>query len=1016
MSTPQIRLIGAVPRVVLARLQMFFNTNKTFLLPTALPVVQKLRQIYADNSPGKLLVVGHADTAGDAAYNDKLSLERAKSTIAYLEDDFQTWLDCYGAGVESQKRWGKVEDHLMIISMHDFDTKPKGQDAVSWYQDTRHLTVDGQAGTETRTKLIQEYMALDGASLEDSGIKIDAVAHGCGENFPLDDADDTQLAVAPADNKPDPIDRRVELFFFDDDFGIVPAPPGDNSGPGSTQYPAWRKRVEETVELSADDVDGPKVTFIEMADGHFRTDSAVVLPEGENPDQSGAHQAFTSVGVIATALRFNDEHPGRTLLVAGHTDTTADPAFNQPLSEERAQVTLAMLKGGDDSRENFKNLAQGRHTVADIKQILSWVSGALTGFACDPGKIDDNLATASGPVVQFQNAYNAQRATIAPNSTDDLEPDGSVGPLTWGAFFDCYELALQQELGEDAAGVQALRDKLVFADPQHEFLGFSEYFPIDELGVDNFRSQTNRRVEILFFERGEEPDIEHAADDPETSDLYLPGHYERTAMAPRGTAKTSNNLDVSTRLDDEPVELHVLADGDRTVNIFPQSSGVVNGGGIHFVLDPEQLPNPVRFVIRRGEQFEDHGQFFDPISLRDDLSSGQLASATTTITAQDEPDDRVAGPGAGAGTSTPSGSSSFGVDAQFIIAFKNAGHRFVQLANVTIQGGVQSPQSKPGALVFDVPAGTQQVTLNVTIPPQAPGAKKNILTVSQTYSLSTLNGKFGMFERGLSHPRVRSLGFASTKPLVIRVDLDLEFLDVTDHVRTLAPTYATFLADTQGKDGGCVTVLLEHTANVPGKTAQDAFSWAIVIPPAAVRKDIDTNVFLFFQNELLLHMLPPNFATATDRGLHQPYVNSDDVAYDRATTFLNAQGKKDPTFGGVQVGPSYLTRKVNGSTTSDTFSETPRPFGWFGQIANSEKAGGGRNAASKARVVWACRHTGKHRTAAAKLAGRAQRGQRIGVQQRVSSPAEHSDRRLELGNGHAGAMVQRHAGCAVSTQ
>jgi outer membrane protein OmpA-like peptidoglycan-associated protein len=591
MSAPQIRLLGAVPRIVLARLQMFFNTNKTFLLPTALPAVQKLREIYADNSPGKLLVVGHADTAGDAAYNDKLSLERAKATIAFLEDDFQTWLDSYDSSVDSKKRWGKVEDHLMIISMHDFDTKPKGQDAVIWYQSTRHLTVDGKAGTQTRTRLIQEYMALDGASLEDSGVKIEAVAHGCGENFPLDDSGDN-LDTAPANDKPDPIDRRVELFFFDSEFGIVPAPPGDNSGPGSTQYPEWRKRLDQTVELRADDLDGPKVTFIEMADAHFRTNSAVVLPEGENPDQSGAHQAFTSAGVIATALRFNDEHPGRTLLVAGHTDRTAAPAFNQPLSEERAQVALALLKGGNNSRENFKKLAQGRHAVADIKQILSWVAGALTGFRCDPGPIDDNPA--SGAVLQFQKDYNAKRPTIAPGSAD-LKPDGSVGLLTWGAFFDCYEFVLQQQLGEDAPGVQALRDKLVFADPQHEFLGFSEYFPIDELGVDNFRSQTNRRVEILFFEKGEEPDITHAADDPETSDLYLPGHYERAALPVRESGLPSSftfDLEMASDLPWTTSDSIAIQDSDgTTVMQAIIGTGQSVGTALRFIIprDPSEL-------------------------------------------------------------------------------------------------------------------------------------------------------------------------------------------------------------------------------------------------------------------------------------------------------------------------------------------------------------------------------------------------------------------------------------------
>ena len=588
-------MLGAVPRVVLARLQMFFNTNKTFLLPTALPSVKKLRQIYADNSPGKLLVVGHADTKGGTAYNDKLSLERAQATIAYLEDDDQTWLDFYGTSVEAKKRWGKVEDRLMIISMPDFDTKPKGEDAVSWYQRTRKLTVDGKAGTETRTQLIQEYMSLDGASLADSGIEIEALAHGCGENFPLDDTGD-ELDAEPKDEKRDPIDRRVELFFFDAEFGIVPAPPSANSSAGSRHYPAWRKRVEETIELQADDLDGPKVTFVEMADAHFRTNSAVVLPEGEDPDESGSHQAFTSAGVIATALRFNDQHPGRTLLVAGHADTTGTSATNQPLSEERAQVTLALLKGGNDSREKFKELAQARHTVADIKQILSWVSTALAplSFDCDPGQIDDNLATANGPVRNFQRDFNGNRSALG-SSAPSLTIDGSVGLLTWGAFFDCYEFALQQALGADAADLQALRARLVFADPQHESLGFSEHFPVDELGVDNFRSQTNRRVEILFFESGEEPDVAHAAADPETSELYLPGHYQRkplqvVARTPGGGFVFEYAVQVGNGVPWTLQASLVFTSVDNSdIQTFPLAAGVASGQG-RIVRFPDSKP------------------------------------------------------------------------------------------------------------------------------------------------------------------------------------------------------------------------------------------------------------------------------------------------------------------------------------------------------------------------------------------------------------------------------------------
>jgi outer membrane protein OmpA-like peptidoglycan-associated protein len=446
----------------------------------------------------------------------------------------QAWLAFYDES-DPKQVWGKVEDHLMLISMPDVGGKARKEDEVRWFQRTRGLSVDGVAGKQTRGALIEEYMSLDGTSLADFVGEIDAVAHGCGENFPLNDAGD-ELDPEPADKKRDPGDRRVELFFFDTEFGISPPPPGPSSKANSPEYAKWRERVRSVVELRDDDLDAPRVTFVEMADAHFRTNSAVILPEGEDPDQEGEHQALSSVGLIATALRFNEENAGRTLLVAGHTDTSADVDFNQKLSEERAEVALSLLKGDSAARERFKTLCDGRHTVSDIKQILSWVKKTIVGFDCDPGPINEQPD--DRPVRKFQTAYNANKSTLNPDaSVAPLTVDGSVGPLTWGAFFDCYELALRDELGEDAAGVSALRAKLRFADDKHQFLGFSEHFPIDELGVDNFRSQSNRRVELVFFEPGEDPDLDHAASDPATSELYLPGQYEREPLADLGSAR-----------------------------------------------------------------------------------------------------------------------------------------------------------------------------------------------------------------------------------------------------------------------------------------------------------------------------------------------------------------------------------------------------------------------------------------------------------------------------------------------
>jgi hypothetical protein len=247
------------------------------------------------------------------------------------------------------------------------------------------------------------------------------------------------------------------------------------------------------------------------------------------------------VSAFALLLRLNEEKPGKKLFVAGHTDTAGSEDFNQELSQERADCALALLTG---DRASFQDVCQARHKVADYKQILAWVSRAFAdeGFACDPGAIDDNAASAQQPVRRFQETYNEKRAALGIEQPA-IAVDGSVGKQTWGAFFDCYELALARELGEEPAGVAALREQLVFVDDERKALGFSEHFPVEELGVDHYRSQENRRVELLTFEPGEEPDLRLAQDDPETSELYLPGHYQRTPLPFRpGGAKPHMSL------------------------------------------------------------------------------------------------------------------------------------------------------------------------------------------------------------------------------------------------------------------------------------------------------------------------------------------------------------------------------------------------------------------------------------------------------------------------------------------
>jgi hypothetical protein len=182
---------------------------------------------------------------------------RAESVRAYLTDDVDAWLARYGDVVG---QWGEAEDLYMLSALPDGSTRPAGADPVTWFQETRGLQVDGDAGEETRRALITEYMQRDGTTLPE-GVAIET--HGCGEAFPLDATGD-ELDEAPTDGAGDPIDRRVEVFFFGDSLGVQPPAPGETSGAGSTEYLSWRQHAQRGYEQ----VFGAQALEIVLQDEH----------------------------------------------------------------------------------------------------------------------------------------------------------------------------------------------------------------------------------------------------------------------------------------------------------------------------------------------------------------------------------------------------------------------------------------------------------------------------------------------------------------------------------------------------------------------------------------------------------------------------------------------------------------------------------------------------------------------------------------------------------------------------
>lgn len=258
------------PRVALCRLRgLYFETDRCFLLPAAVPSLKRLVEIAASYPESEVLIVGHTDTAGSEAYNLELSGQRAEVMKAYLCDDADAWLGYYDASVAEAKRWGDDEDAMMLDAVvSDADlagaahvrayqawhngespdartldqerTRPKGWEA---------LQEDGVLGPKTRRQLILDYMNLDGTSLAE-GTRI--VTYACGEYFPLAE-EEGEVDAEASDNEHVAFDRRVEILFFDKPFGILPPVPGVAEGESSTKptnapkgdklYPEWCLRA-----------------------------------------------------------------------------------------------------------------------------------------------------------------------------------------------------------------------------------------------------------------------------------------------------------------------------------------------------------------------------------------------------------------------------------------------------------------------------------------------------------------------------------------------------------------------------------------------------------------------------------------------------------------------------------------------------------------------------------------------------------------------------------------------------
>lgn len=260
------------------------------------------------------------------------------------------------------------------------------------------------------------------------------------------------------------------------------------------------------------------VTVIEMEDINFHFDSAVLLPDyGTNEPQSGNKEQDRITGLAVLYACYKQAQKKdfeQKILVAGHTDKKGGEYYNLTLSQKRAENVFYMFT---IKRKEWVNSSDDKYKVEDVQQILKWISFNFQ-YDCDPGKITNEMNTETeNALLNFQKRYNIDFVTLNIHQNrfehvfTKIKEDGKMGKQTWGAFFDMYMLELLITLGIKESGLFALRDRLQFVKKAHSnpapTIGCGENFPASGATTEE-QNPVDRRVEILFFDDGEEPKLE----------------------------------------------------------------------------------------------------------------------------------------------------------------------------------------------------------------------------------------------------------------------------------------------------------------------------------------------------------------------------------------------------------------------------------------------------------------------------------------------------------------------------